>query len=135
MLDSLSLCYSRLRYMLTQKKMLDMSNLDLIPKHVNDMNDKCVTRMQTKISRKPFPKIERTSTLLQIIHSNVCDLHSTPTRGGNKYFVTFIDGYSRFCYVYLMHTKDEVLDKFKIYKNEVKKLCETKIKYLISDRG
>nr|GEW15912.1 zinc finger, CCHC-type [Tanacetum cinerariifolium] len=30
-----------------------------------------------------------------------------------KYFVTFIDDASRFCYVYLLHTKDEALDKFK----------------------
>lgn len=47
MLDSLSLWHSRLRHVKT-KKMLDVSNLDLIPKHVNDMNDKCVTRMKLR---------------------------------------------------------------------------------------
>ncbi|GJX38523.1 zinc finger, CCHC-type containing protein [Tanacetum coccineum] len=30
-----------------------------------------------------------------------------------KYFVTFIDDASRLCYVYLLHSKDEALDKFK----------------------
>ncbi|GJV05622.1 zinc finger, CCHC-type containing protein, partial [Tanacetum coccineum] len=36
-----------------------------------------------------------------------------------KYFVPFIDDASRFCYVYLLHTKDEALDKFKVFKTEV----------------
>ena len=36
-----------------------------------------------------------------------------------KYFVTFINDYFRFCHVYLMHTKDEVLERFKVYKTEV----------------
>jgi hypothetical protein len=32
--------------------------------------------------------------------------------------VTFIDDASRFCYVHLLHTKDEALDKFKVFKTE-----------------
>lgn len=39
----------------------------------------------------------------------MCDVHSTPTRGGKKYFVTFIDDFSRYYYVYLLHSKDEVV--------------------------
>ena len=34
---------------------------------------------------------ETNSELLDLIHSDVCDMKSTPTRGGKKYFVTFID--------------------------------------------
>ncbi|GJT84360.1 zinc finger, CCHC-type containing protein [Tanacetum coccineum] len=44
--------------------------------------------------------------------SDLCDLHATLSLGNKKYFVTFIDDASRFCYVYLLHTKDEALDKF-----------------------
>ena len=36
--------------------------------------------------------------------------------GNKKYAITFIDDYSKFCYVYLLHTKDEALNYFKIYK-------------------
>ena len=46
--------------------------------------------MLTKITKNPFPKINRTSNILDLIHSDVCDLHNTPTLGGKKYFVTFI---------------------------------------------
>ncbi|GKE66750.1 zinc finger, CCHC-type containing protein [Tanacetum coccineum] len=50
---------------------------------------------------------------------DLCDLHATLSLGNKKYFVTFIDDASRFCYVYLLHSKDEALDKFKVFKTEV----------------
>jgi hypothetical protein len=49
------------------------------------------------------------------------------TRGGKRYFMTFIDGASRFCYIYLLKSKDEALHYFKIYKAEVKNQFERKI--------
>jgi hypothetical protein len=39
--------------------------------------------------------------------------------GGAKYFVIFVDGYSHKTWVYMTKKKDEVLVKFKIFKNEV----------------
>ena len=46
-----------------------------------------------------------------------------------------IDVATRFCYVYLLKTKDETLDYFKIFKAEVETQLERKIKRLRSDRG
>ena len=57
------------------------------------------------------------------------------TRCGRKYFVTFIDDYSKFCYTYLLKSKDEVHDWFKVYKAEAENQLEKKIKILRSDRG
>ena len=68
------------------------------------------------------------------MHSDVCNLHSTPSRGEKLYFVTFTYDFSKFCYVYLMRTKDEVLEKFKIYMVEVENLCNIKIKCLRRDK-
>ena len=45
---------------------------------------------------------------------------STSARGGYEYFITFIDDYSRYEYIYLMRHKFEAFDKFKEYKAEVK---------------
>jgi hypothetical protein len=81
-----------------------------------------------------FPKIDRSSPLFQHVHSDICDMHSNPTRGGKKYFVTFIDDFSKYCYVYLMFLKDEILENFKVYKTKVKNQCD-RIKCLRSDRG
>ena len=52
------------------------------------------------------------------------------TKGGKRYFMTLIDDATRFCYVYLLQTKDEALDYFKIYKAEVENQPERKIKRL-----
>ena len=57
------------------------------------------------------------------------------TKGGKRYFITSIDDCTRFCYMYLLKTKDEALHYFKIYKAEVEKQLEKKIKRLRSDRG
>ncbi|GJS76340.1 zinc finger, CCHC-type containing protein [Tanacetum coccineum] len=42
---------------------------------------------------------------------------------------------SRFCYVYLLHAKDEAMDKFRIYKTEVELQQNNLIKTLRTDRG
>ena len=47
----------------------------------------------------------------------------------------FIDDASRYCYVYLLHAKDEALNKFRIYKEEVELHQSTMIKNLRTDRG
>ncbi|GKB45773.1 zinc finger, CCHC-type containing protein [Tanacetum coccineum] len=66
---------------------------------------------------------------------DLCDLHVTPSLGNKKYFVTFIDDASRFCYVYLLHTKDEAKDKFKVFKTEVELQQGYLIKKSRTDRG
>jgi transposase InsO family protein len=49
--------------------------------------------------------------------------------------MTMIDDASRYCYVYLLKTKDEALNCFKTYKAEVENQLEKKNKYFRSDRG
>jgi hypothetical protein len=46
--------------------------------------------------------------------------------GGQRYFMTMIDDTSRYCYMYLLKTKDEVLNCFKTYKAEVENELEKK---------
>ncbi|KAJ9550828.1 hypothetical protein OSB04_014873 [Centaurea solstitialis] len=117
------------------KRMKDMSKMSLIPAF--ELNgEKCKTCMLTKITRQPFAKnIDRDTKVLELIHSDLCDFHSTPSLGNKKYVVTFIDDATRYCYVYLCHTKDEALEKFKIYKEEVELYHGVKIKTLRTDRG
>ena len=57
------------------------------------------------------------------------------TRGGKRYFITFINNYSHFTYVYLLRTKDEAFRKSKEFKKMVENQMERKIKVLKSDRG
>ena len=54
---------------------------------------------------------------------------------GQRCFISFIDDYSRYMYLYMLHKKSEVLDAFKIFKAEVEKQCGKQIKIVRSDRG
>lgn len=82
-----------------------------------DINtEKCITCMLTKVTKKPFPNVKRNVSMLELVHSDLCDFQSTPLLGNKKYVLTFTDDCTRFCYVYLSHPKDKALDTFKIYK-------------------
>ena len=51
-----------------------------------------------------------------------------------KYFITFINDYTRYSYVYLIRTNDEILETFIQYKNEIKNQLCKKIKILRSNK-
>ena len=56
------------------------------------------------------------------------------TRGDKRFYITFIDDYSRYTRVYLLTNKDETMDAFIKYKNEVDNQLSKKIKRLRSNR-
>lgn len=98
----------------------------------------CEVCTQSKMTRLPFPSKHcenRTTQVLEIIHSDVCGPMRIESLGGTRYFVTFIDEYTRYCRVYFLKRKNEVLEKFKEYKNEVENYTEKKIKFLQTDNG
>ncbi|GJX42667.1 zinc finger, CCHC-type containing protein [Tanacetum coccineum] len=76
------------------KRMQDMSKDGLITAFDMD-TEKFQTCMLNKITKKPFQNVKRETKVLELIHSNLCDLHATPSLRNKKYFVTFIDDASR----------------------------------------
>ncbi|TYK26813.1 gag/pol protein [Cucumis melo var. makuwa] len=59
---------------------------------------------------------------LELIHSDLSGPMNVKARGGFEYFISFIDDYSRYGYLYLIEDKSEALEKFKEYKAEVENL-------------
>ncbi|KAK7341990.1 hypothetical protein VNO80_24931 [Phaseolus coccineus] len=57
------------------------------------------------------------------------------SRNGQRYFITFIDDYSRYGYLYLIHEKFQSLDVFKSFKAEVELQLGKKIKAVKSNHG
>ena len=83
------------------------------------------------MTKRPFSaKGKRSKEPLQLIHSDVYGPLSLQDRGGYEYFVTFIDNYSRYSYVYLMHKKSETFGKFKEFMAEAKKQLGRSLKTL-----
>ena len=69
------------------------------------------------------------------IHTDICGSFSMASWNGQRYFISFIDDYSHYGYLYLIHEKSESLDMFKIFRAEVKTQLSKKIKCVRSDRG
>ncbi|GBP48459.1 Retrovirus-related Pol polyprotein from transposon TNT 1-94 [Eumeta japonica] len=59
----------------------------------------------------------------------------TQSLGGAKYFLTFLDDYSKKVFVYILNNKTEVLSKFKEFKTEVENQSECKLKCIRTDNG
>ena len=133
MLDSVSLWHGRLAHigLSTMKRMIKCG---LISCDV-DKFKKCEICVKSKMIKKPFKSVERNLDLLELVHTDICELNGILTRGGNRHFITFIDDNSRFTYVYLLKHKDAAFNVFKVYKAEVENQLGKKIKIIRSDRG
>jgi hypothetical protein len=103
--------------------------LHLILKFNLVKNSKCHVCIESKQLRKPHKATAaRNLAALELIHSDLCEMNGELTKGGKRYFMTFIDDCTRFCYIYLLKSKDEALNYFKICKAEVENQLERKIK-------
>jgi hypothetical protein len=108
----------------------------LIPKFALVKDSKCHVCVESKQLCKPHKVADvRDLTPLELIHSDLCEMNEELTKGGKRYFMTLIDDCTRFCYIYLLMSKDEALHYFKIYKAEVENELERKIKHVRTDRG
>ena len=60
----------------------------------------------------------------------MCGPFNVHAQGWHEYFITFMDDYSRFGYVYLMHRQFNALDKFIEFKVESENQLGKRIKTL-----
>lgn len=97
--------------------------------------NKCEICVKGKLTRASFEASDnRATSVLELVHSDVAFM---PTRsfGGAKYFVTFIDDYSRKVFLYPMKNKNEVFNIFKNFLSFVENQHGCKIKTLRTDNG
>jgi transposase InsO family protein len=84
----------------------------------------------------PFPQCasHRATSFLERIHS---DLHQLPihTSSGFRYWLLFIDDYSRYFWIYLLRKKPETFDAFTQFKAMVEKQFDKSILCLHDDKG
>ena len=90
-------------------------------KHHWEIFDKCV--------------LWHTSTPLQLVHNNLCGSLSSPYFFGCKYFLTFIDDFSKCTWVYLLKLKSEYFNKFLVYKALVEKQSGRHLQRLRTNNG
>ena len=92
----------------------------LIP-NVNTENcSKCPVCVEAKFAKEPFKNVTtRKTELLELVHSDLTDFKNTMSKGGKKWYITFVDDYSRYTKIYLLKYKDEVEEMFLKYKAEI----------------
>jgi transposase InsO family protein len=97
----------------------------------------CVCKACQLGKSKQLPFVESTRCTLgplELIHSNLWT-SPIPSTSGCKYYVLFVDDYSRFTWLYPILNKSELFQCFVKFKLLVENLFTTKIKQFQSDNG
>jgi hypothetical protein len=73
--------------------------------------------------------------VLEIIHTDICGPFPVKSVNGFDSFITFMNDFLRYGYIYPIEERSEVLNKFKRFNAEVENWYNIKIKVVRSDRG
>ena len=122
--------YSSMKLLQSKSMVIDMPS-------VQENITVCDVCQFGKLSQMSFPinQAWRANEKLQLVHTDVCGPMSVASHGGSKYFLLFIDDYTRFCWVYFLQQKSEVFTMFQKFKAAVENHSAKLIKTFRSDNG
>ncbi|PKU77855.1 Retrovirus-related Pol polyprotein from transposon TNT 1-94 [Dendrobium catenatum] len=104
-------------------------NIDLLFQH-------CHSCKQAKTHKLPFESsTHRSTSPLELLHSDVWGPAPQISNSGFLYYVSFIDDYTRFTWLFPIKQKSEVTDIFLSFKTYIENLLSTKIKCIRTDGG
>ncbi|PKU60205.1 Retrovirus-related Pol polyprotein from transposon TNT 1-94 [Dendrobium catenatum] len=92
-----------------------LNRLSVSNSHIHNKSHShlCTTCQLAKSKQLSFPtSVTTTTRLFELVHSDVWGNSHTTSIQGYHYFVTFIDDYSRFCWVFPLTQKSEVFHVF-----------------------
>ena len=108
-------------------------------KGVSLLEDKmadCVACQYGKQIRLPFSQTTwRATQKLQLVHTDVGGPQRITSLNGNRYYITFIDDYSRFCWIYFFKSKTEVANIFWKHKTLVENQSGYRLRIIRLDNG
>ncbi|KAE8725329.1 hypothetical protein F3Y22_tig00008957pilonHSYRG00078 [Hibiscus syriacus] len=132
--DSAMLWHQKLGHM-SEQGMKVLMEQKLLPGLTNvslPLCEHCITSKQHRL--KFNTSNSRGKNVLELVHSDVWQAPVT-SLGGAKYFVSFIDDYSRRCWVHPIKKKSDVFSTFKNFKARVELDSGNKIKCFRTDNG
>lgn len=99
--------------------------------------ENCKGCIAGKLTNTSFSSHSRISTTqeLERIHSDVCGPLHPPSFQKSKFFVTFIDDWSRMLFAYPIRTKDQVSEKINHFINLVHNQKDKRMKKIRTDNG
>ena len=106
--------------------------LPTIPRKLKQC-DACILGKQRKNSFQDSNS--RAYRKLEFIHLGLCGPMLVASANGNKYMMTFIDDYTKMCWVYLLKNKYDSFQTFKNFHAWIEKDAQTYIGSLRTDNG
>ena len=97
----------------------------------------CETCLLTKMPKMPFPKGGATRAIktLERVHTDVCGPMQETAIDGSRYYVSFIDDYSRHISIFPIASKDQAFEVFRVWEAAMERSTGNKVKSLRSDNG
>ena len=89
--------------------------------------------MASSISFLFFPSETVYTAPLQLVHSDLWGPTTDPSYNGYKYYISFVDAFSRFTWIYFLKQKSDALEVFKLFKSQVELQFNHKLKVLQTD--
>lgn len=118
------------------KEMCRHKVLDGLPEKLDESYVQCEICLMNKMSNLPFENNRRRATeLLEIVHTDVNGPITPTGRDGKRYFVSFIDDYSRQAVVCVIKNKSDVFDCFRTYVNTMHNQTGKRVKEMRCDNG
>ena len=103
---------------ISQERMTRLVKDEVLPNLDFSDFEKCIECIKGKTTKGNKKGSTRSTELLELIHTDICGPFPTGI-GGQKSFITFIDDYSLYMYLFLIHLKSDALEMFKTFKVEI----------------
>ena len=104
----------------------------MVPRFSSLSSIECESCQLGKHTRVPFPKSldQQTKSLFELVHIDAWGPSQTESTLGFRYFITFIDDYSRCTWLFLMKTQVVLFSIFQKFHAEVRTQFNTSIHIL-----
>ena len=136
--DQSSLMHKRLGHC-SYSTLREITRHGLIEDMPSVTQEDCVCRVceEGKSSRASFSSdsVKRAKVKLELVHSDVCGPMSIESLSGSRFFLLFIDDFSRRTWCYFLKNKFEVFDSFVNFRAQVENDVGVPIKTLRTDNG
>ena len=126
--DKMRLWHMCLGHM-TEKGLMILGQLGMLKgmeKPSMEFCEDCIYRKQCRVQF--YTSKSKSRNILDYVQSDVWGPTKHASKGGSRYYVSFIDDYSRYTWVYFLKTKDQVFEKFKEWKALVENRTGRKVK-------
>ena len=99
-------------------------------------NFDCTSYHFGKQTKLPFNKSDSFSSApFDLIHYDIWGPAPVPTKGGSKYFVMFVDDFSLYTWIYLLHHRSELASIYQTFHKMIETQFNRTVKVFRSDNA